>query len=150
MIVKYGRGFEVEKSHREKVCNLQAIISTLPQYEPVTEHLFHGGVYCRKVFQKADATIVGKVHKKDHFFFVLDGTLIVSSEDGAKTITGPAFIKSNPGTKRAIYSVTDSTYMTIHSIETTSLEDAESELVEDDPLAMFGVGNVLKTQSIEV
>ena len=122
----------------------------MPQYEPVTEHLFHGGVYCRKVFQKADATIVGKVHKKDHFFFVLDGTLIVSSEDGAKTITGPAFIKSNLGTKRAIYSVTDSTYMTIHSIETTSLEDAESELVEDDPLAMFGVGNVLKTQSIEV
>lgn len=135
---------------REKVERLQSQISQCPQYEPKTTHTFHGGMYCRQVWRDADVTIVGKVHKKEHFYFVVSGTIIVTTDDGVQTITGPHLLCSKPGTKRAVYSVTDALCVTFHRLDSTTVEEAESELVEDDPMSMFGIGNILKNKSFEV
>lgn len=69
MTVTYGKGFEVDKpqSLAERVAALQDEISKYPQYEPPTEHVFHGGMYCRQVWRPAGCLIVGKVHKKSIF-----------------------------------------------------------------------------------
>ena len=135
---------------RSEVEHLQAIISQFPQYEPKTIHTFHGGMYCRQVWRDADVTIVGKVHKKEHFYFVVSGTIIVTTDDGVQTITGPQLLCSKPGTKRAVHSVTEALCVTFHRLESTTVEDAEAELVEADPDSMFGVGNTLKNEHIEV
>jgi hypothetical protein len=81
---------------------------------------------------------------------VVFGTVVVTTDDGVKRITGPQILCSSPGTKRAVYAETDALCMTIHRVESDSVETVESELVEDDPLSMFGVGNKIKNQSIEV
>ena len=136
---------------RDKVEVLQRELSKLPQYEAPTEHIFHGGTYCRQVWRPADCVIVGKVHKKEHFYMVVFGTVRITDGDGATVeVTGPQLILSKPGTKRAVYAVTDALCMTIHRVESKTIEDVESELVEDDPNSMFTIGNKVKLSEIEV
>ena len=134
---------------RDQVLALQSVLVQMPQYEPVTEHYFHGGMYCRKVFRHADVTVVGKVHKKEHFYLVVSGTVAVTTDDGVQVITGPHLLCSKPGTKRAVYSVTDAVCMTFHRTDSTTVEDAEEELVEHDPASMFTIGNKLKDEVLK-
>jgi len=135
---------------RQKVEALQTAVSRMPQYEPITKHTFHGGMYCREVFRHAGALIVGKVHKKEHFYFVAGGTVAITTDEGVQFITGPHLLCCKPGTKRAVYAETDALCMTFHRVESDNVEDAEAELVEDDPHSMFAVGNKVKDQSIGV
>lgn len=135
---------------RQKVEALQIEVAKHEQYEPPTEHLFHGGMYCRQVWRPAGCLIVGKVHKKEHFYMVVFGTVAVTTDDGVKLITGPQVICSSPGTKRAVYAETDALCMTFHRVESDTVKDVESELVEDDPKSMFGIGNKIKDQLLEV
>lgn len=152
MRVVYGKGFEVAKpkSLKERVEALQDEISKYPQYEPPTEHVFHGGMYCRQVWRPAGCLIVGKVHKKEHFYMVVSGTVKITTDDGVQTITGPMLLCSIPGTKRAVFAETDALCMTFHRVESSTVEDVESELVEDDPNSMFTIGNKIKNPQIEV
>ena len=55
---------------REQIDTLQAEMVKLPQLEVETEHYFSNGMYCRKLIRPAGTLIVGKVHKKPHFFFM--------------------------------------------------------------------------------
>ena len=152
MQITYGKGFDVtaRRSLPESVVALQAEISKLPQYEPPTEHVFHGGMYCRQVWRPKGCLIVGKVHKKEHFYMIVSGTVSITTDDGVQTITGPMLLCSKPGTKRAVYAETDALCMTFHRVDSSTVEDVESELVEDDPTSMFAVGNKVKHQEIEV
>jgi acetyl-CoA carboxylase carboxyltransferase component len=130
---------------RAAVDRMQVLVSTLPQYEPVTRHYFHGGMYCREVFREAGVMVVGKVHLKEHFYVVASGKVLVTTDGGARMVTGPAVIKCSPGTKRAAYSATDATTMTFHVTNAKTVAEAEAELVEADDVAMFGAGNTLRS-----
>ena len=152
MRVTYGKGFEVAApvSMRDKVQALQDELCNLPQFEPPTEHVFHGGMYCRQVWRPAGCLIIGKVHKKEHFYMIVSGTVTVTTDDGVQTLTGPMLLCSKPGTKRAVYADTDALCMTIHRVDSDNLESVESDLVEDDPNSMFNVENKIKHQEIGV
>lgn len=132
---------------RDQVERLQAELSKLPQYEPQTDHYFHGGMYCRKVWRDAGVLVVGKVHKKEHFYLIVSGTVRVN---GDKPVTGPHLILSEPGTKRAILSLTPALCMTFHRTDTTTVEEAEAELVEDDDSSMYAAGNRLCAEPQEM
>jgi hypothetical protein len=153
MQVTYGKGFEVAVPlmMRQKVDSLQQELSKLPQYEPETKHYFHGGMYCREVFRHAGVLVVGAVHKKEHFYLIVSGTVqITDGEGGAKEVTGPHLFHSKPGTKRAVYAVTDTLCMTFHATESKTVDEAEAELVEVDPDSMYSLGNQIKHAEIEV
>lgn len=136
---------------RAKVDVLQRELSKLPQYEPETRHFFHGGMYCREVFRPAGVLVVGAVHKKEHFYMLVSGTVaITDGEGGVQEVTGPHLFLSKPGTKRAVYAVTDALCMTFHATDAASVEQAENELVEADPDSMLSVGNRVKPQQQEV
>lgn len=136
-------------SMRDKVEALKTHMLELPQYQPETTHHFHGGMYCRAVFRHAGVLIVGKIHKKEHFYFVVNGTVSITTDDNnVITVTGPHLFPSKPGTRRAVYAETDALCMTFHATELDSLEAVE-ELVEaeDSP---YTIGNMLKSDQIEV
>lgn len=136
---------------RQKVDALQNELSKLPQYEPETKHYFHGGMYCREVFRHAGVLVVGAVHKKEHFYLIVSGTVqITDGEGNAQEVTGPHLFQSKPGTKRAVYAITDTLCMTFHATEAKTVEEAEIELVETDPNSMYSLGNQVKHQEIEV
>lgn len=134
----------------DKVQALQNQMLKLPQIELPTEHIFHGGMYCRQVWRPAGCVIVGKVHKKEHFYMVVAGTVRVTTDEGVQELTGPFLLCSKPGTKRAVYAVTDALCMTIHRADSDTVEAVEAELVEDDPTSLFAVGNKLKNVEIGV
>jgi hypothetical protein len=152
MRIVYGKGFEIDKptSMLDKVQTLQAEVSKLPQYEPETKHYFHGGMYCREVFRHAGVLVVGAVHKKEHFYLIVSGTVAITTDDGVQEVTGPHLFSSKPGTKRAVYAVTDALCMTFHAIEAKTVEEAEAELVEAEPNSMYSLGNQVKHQLLEV
>lgn len=133
---------------RQKVEALQAAVSQMPQYEPITKHTFHGGMYCREVFREAGVLVVGKVHKKEHFYLIVGGTVAITTDEGVQFVTGPQLLCSKPGTKRAVYAETDALCMTFHRVESDNVEDAEAELVEDDATSMFAVGNQVKAKEL--
>lgn len=133
---------------REKVQSLQNALLQLPQYEPLTKHYFHGGMYCREVFREAGVLVVGKVHKKEHFYLIVSGTVAITTDEGVQRITGPQLLLSKPDTKRAVYAETDALCMTFHATETKSVEDAEIEMVEEEPNSLYSVGNTLKIKEL--
>lgn len=150
MQVTYGKGFDLQTPLRERVEALQAEVSKLPQYEPLTKHYFHGGMYCREVFREGGVLVVGAVHKKEHFYLIVSGTVAITTDDGVEEVTGPHLFMSKPGTKRAVYAVTDALCMTFHAIEAKTVEEAEAELVEEEPNNMYSRGNLIKNQPLEV
>ena len=153
MTVTYGEGFGIAPPQmmRQKVETLQQELSKLPQYEPQTKHYFHGGMYCREVFRHAGVLVVGAIHKKEHFYLIVSGTVAITDGEGnVQEVTGPHLFQSKPGTKRAVYAVTDALCMTFHAIEATSVEEAEAELVEVEPDSMYSLGNQVKHKEIEV
>lgn len=127
---------------------LKAAMLGLEQFEPPTRHHFHGGMYCREVYRPAGILIVGKVHKREHFYLLVFGTLTVRNGDDLQTITGPCLLESRPGDQRAVFAQTDALCMTFHRTDATTVEEAERELVEDDPDSPFGSGNALPLKVI--
>lgn len=131
---------------REEIERLQREMIKMPQAELQTEHYFHGGMYCRKVFMPAGALIVGKVHKTNHFFLCAKGEIIVTTDKGVVTLEAGDVIESKPKTKRAIYAEIDSIIINFHKTSKTNLAKIEKELVEPDETSLYGVGNTLKTE----
>ena len=129
---------------QQRVEKLQVEVSKLPQYEPQTKHTFHGGMYCREVWRPAGVLVIGKVHKKEHFYVIMYGTVSITTDDGVRSITGPCILNSMPGTKRAVYAETDALCVTFHRVDSATIEAAETELVETDPNTMYLVGNTVK------
>jgi len=139
---------QLESLMRQKVETLQQELARMPRYEPVTRHYFHGGMYCREVFRHEGVLVVGAVHKQEHFYLIAAGTVLITDGEGAaQQFTGPHLFMSKPGAKRAVYALTDAVCMTFHALEATTVEQAEAELVEADPMTMFGPGNTLKALS---
>ena len=133
---------------REQIERLQGEMVKMPQADLQTEHYFHGGMYCRKVFRPAGTVIVGKVHKKDHFFLCAKGEIIAWSEKGMVILKEGDIIESKPGTKRVTFAVVDSIGITLHKTSKKNLDKIEKELIEPDELALFDSKNNPKVKEL--
>ena len=129
---------------REQIERLQVEVMKLPQVEPVTENYFSNGMYCRKVWRCANTLVVGKVHKKDHFFICAAGEIIVWTEGGMKTLRAGDVIESKPSTKRVTLAVTDAIGITVHKTDKTDLDEIEAELIEPELVSLFDANNKIK------
>ena len=127
----------------ERIEKLRQELCKMPQYEPITRHYFHGGMYCREVWRQAGVALVGAVHKKEHFYVIVSGTVVIN---GGQRITGPMVLCCEPGTQRAVFSETDVLCMTFHKTDARTVEEAEAELIEAT-VSMYGPGNTLKALS---
>jgi hypothetical protein len=119
-------------------------MTSLPQAELETRHYFADGMYCRELRRPAGCTIVGKVHKREHFYIVLSGEVTVVGDGWRERIKAPRILVSTPGTKRAVYAHVDSICITVHRTDSHDLDEIERELVEEDPTALFDAHNRVK------
>lgn len=134
---------------REDVERLQASMLSLPQVTLDTKHHWADGMYCREVLRPKDTTIVGKVHKREHFYIVLSGEVTIVGDGRRERVKAPRIFISAPGTKRAVYAHEDSVCITIHRTDSRDLDVIERELVEDDAAALFDSHNKLKAPALE-
>jgi quercetin dioxygenase-like cupin family protein len=134
---------------KTQIDHLQAEMVKLPQADLQTEHYFSEGMYCRKVFRPAGTVIVGKIHKKPHFFLCAKGEIIAWTESGMRTLRAGDIVESKPGTKRVTYATEDSIGVTFHKTDNTDLDAIETELIEPDDTALFDSSNNIKQFVIE-
>ena len=134
----------------EKILALQDAVCNLPPVENmVTDHYFSGGMYCRKVWRPAGTIIVGKVHKKDHFFMCVSGEIIAWTENGMRTLKAGDIVESKAGTKRATLALTDAIGVTFHVTDKRDFDELEADLVELDDNARLDFNNKPKVSLLK-
>jgi len=90
-------------------------------------------------------TIVGKVHKSEHFFMLLAGEMTLVADGFKQRVAAPFITVSLPGIKRAGYAHTDCVCANVHYVGAIAdVDEAESFLVEADPTARFDAYNRVK------
>jgi mannose-6-phosphate isomerase-like protein (cupin superfamily) len=134
---------------RDDIERLQQAMAQMPQIALETKHHFADGMYLRELARPAGTTIVGKVHRREHFYIVLQGEVTVVGEGGPVRLKAPCILVSPPGTKRAVYAHVDSICCTVHRTDSTDLEEIERELIEPDETALFDAHNRLKTELLK-
>lgn len=78
------------------------------------KHSFSHGVYIREMFMQADSVVIGKLHKFSHTWFLLQGKLFISTEEGVNHYVAPCYVNAPAGTKRIIYAAEDSIFVNVH------------------------------------
>ena len=130
-------GLEIRRRRefREKMVELEGEILThgmggneLQEANPV-KHTFAGGCYIREIYNPANHLIITKIHKKEHPFFLMKGSMSILTEEGIQHIEAPYQGVTKPGTKRAIYTHEECTFITVHATYNTSVEEVEEEVV---------------------
>lgn len=111
---------------REKILWAQDKLSDLPQADLPLSHYFAPGIYMREMFIPKGCLVIGKIHAHQHPVMLVKGTACYLTEfDGINTITGLMTMVSLPGTKRMLYTLTDTVWMTVHH-NPDDLRDPES------------------------
>jgi len=125
---------------RQDILNLERAIRELPDAKSgeqltaeLVEHFFAPSVYGRKMFIPAGHVIVGKIHKHAHLNVITRGLIKVVTEFGDELYEGPRIWISEPGTKRAVYALQDTEWLTIHPNldETRDLEALEEYVIAE-------------------
>jgi hypothetical protein len=120
--------------------NLYEAMLTMPQAQLETLHYFADGMYLRWLFRPAGTLIVGKVHKREHFYLVIQGCVQIEKQ----VMKAPYLVISQPGTRRAVLALEDSVCITIHKTDKKDLAQIEEELVKTDERSPYLPGNILK------
>lgn len=132
---------------RQQLYALQAAIGRdLPEVECPLQHVFAPGAVARTMFIPAGTVIVGKIHKHAHLNILSMGRVCVVTEAGGREfLEGPLTMVSPAGTKRAVESITDAVWTTIHLTDKTDLDEIEAEVIAKDfeEYERFIEGNIM-------
>lgn len=124
------------------------------------KHSFSDGIYVREIFIPKGMLLTGKIHKHEHPNFLLKGEVMVLTEiGGTEILKAPCSMISKPGTKRALYAITDLVWTTIHHnpTNTKDLKKLEKIVIAKDYkeydrfiLSEKGVVNKIKNKIIKI
>ena len=123
---------------RERVMELEAAMKQLPQIDLSggIKHHFAPGVYVRELFIPADTLLTGKTHRFETMNILVSGTILVTTDEGVKELTGPLIFNSKAGSKKAGYAKTDVIFLNVHAIESTDVDEIEQLAIMDDVEAL--------------
>jgi len=96
------------------------MLSTFPALDLKTRDFFTDGLYAREMLIPIEdydfIFITSEIHKTEHMFVVLKGSLIVSTDDGDPVlIKAPYMGMTKPGTRRVALALEDTIWTTIHA-----------------------------------
>lgn len=110
-----------ELSEISTMDRIEEQIGNSPKVECPLEHFFTPEIYTRKIFMPRDSIVVSLKHKTTHPFFILKGKVAVlrEKENGEFEIEGmheAGFMGiTRTGTKRLLYNIEDTIWVTCHS-----------------------------------
>lgn len=104
-------------------------LSTELKDEIPLDHQFIVGAYARGMRVEAGTLLVGKIHRRACFNFILSGRCVVWDGAGRKNIQAPLFFISPPGIKRIIYAIDPLVWYNVHGTVETDLAKLELELI---------------------
>ena len=95
------------------------------------KHTYGDGLYIREIFMPRGQVIISKIHKVAHPFFLIKGKLSVLTEDGESLLQAPYYSITPAGTKRMLYTHTNSIVVTVHRTFETELDKIEKEIIAE-------------------
>lgn len=97
------------------------------------KHSFSNGIYNREILVKKGGFVIGKIHKHDHTWFLLQGEIMVGGPEGEEYFTAPYYAVAKAGTKRVVYALEDCIFVNVHPNpnNNTNIEELENEYVCD-------------------
>lgn len=106
---------------------LEAFMRTQPQPDCYkTTHKFVNGMYCRTFWMPAGHLVTGARQRHEHLIMLMSGEVVIYTEEGGALPFKAGDVAASPaGSKRAVYSVTDSELMTIHRLPDPDERDLE-------------------------
>jgi len=109
---------------------VEADLANCPSVDLPLEHFFPPGLYVRKIFMPANTYVVSMKHKTMHPFFILKGKVAVLKEsaDGQleqeSLYVGGDMGITKPDTKRFLFNIEDTTWVTCHA-NAENIEDPD-------------------------
>lgn len=91
------------------------------------KHSFAPGLYAREIIAPQGMLIVTRIHKTEHFVFILKGRVSVLTETGIERLQAPCMIRSKVGAKRVIYTHEETVWVNVYANSTDSEDMAELE-----------------------
>ena len=94
------------------------------------EHEFADQLYMRKMYMPANSIVVSAIHHTEHFWFLLKGTIFVTTDGEEVKHVAPCYTKSMKGAKRLIIATEDTLFINVHKnpTNTQELEEIEQSL----------------------
>ena len=94
------------------------------------KHNFSDQLYMREMKMKAGTFVVSAMHHTDHFWFLMTGTILVTTDGETIEHVAPCFEKSIKGAKRLIVCTEDCVFINVHKnpSNTQDLEEIEKNL----------------------
>lgn len=96
------------------------------------KHHFADGCYVREIFIPKGTIVVGKIHKHSHPNFIVKGRVLVVTEAGRNYFEAPCFMISPASTKRVVYTLEDTIWVTVHVTKEKDLNKIEDEIIAKD------------------
>jgi hypothetical protein len=125
-----------KEMYRNGALALEEHIKSLPQglgKDPFPlVHTFSDGLYIRQLTVPPKTLTVTQIHKQEHVFFLLKGTISVLTEEGVKKYTAPYQGITKVGTKRIIYHHDEVIFTTVHSTDKKTVEEVEEQVIAKD------------------
>ena len=119
---------------QEQIYALEQRLQSLPQPDFGLINRFADGLYARQVTMKKGYFLTSKIHLKEHFAFVLTGDISVWTDESYQRVKAPQVIVTQPGTKRVLLAHETTVWITVHACKAKTVEEAEAELVSNDPV----------------
>jgi mannose-6-phosphate isomerase-like protein (cupin superfamily) len=92
----------------------QAIREHLPLVEMQVDNDFCDGMYARTLHIPAGTIATGAVHKKECFFTVRSGLVVITTDDDPIQVGAGYMAITRAGTKRVAYAIEDTVITTFH------------------------------------
>lgn len=137
-IQEAGGRIRADERIRSNILRLEQNINTfkkengIPDPDCPLTHTFASGSYARTIFIPKDTLVVGKIHRHDHLNMLMAGRVVVATEEGPRKLEAPQVLVSKAGTKRVVYTYTDTIWTTVHLTEKTDLDEIEEEIIAKD------------------
>ena len=124
---------EIEKvtRFREGVAQLEKDMAKIeghlgPDPFPL-KHSFAPGLYAREIIAPQGMLIVTRIHRTEHFVFILKGEVSVLTESGVERLQAPCMIRSKVGAKRVIYTHEETVWVNVYANGTDTEDKTELE-----------------------
>lgn len=111
-------------------------------------HIFAPGNYARELTMPAGLVVIGKLHRHAHLNFISRGHVRVLTEGGVVEYKAPCSFVSEPGTKRVVLVIEETTWTTVHPTEETDLEKIEEYVIAQDYADIELPGECMRVQEV--
>lgn len=123
-----------QQQRREKIQAFEDNLKTQDDVEHLTtlKHAFLDGAYFRQITIPAGIALTGKIHTHETCNLVTKGKIAIVSEFDEQIIEAPFMYISQPGAKKACYTLEETTIINGHITDETDLEKIERDVTSDE------------------